>query len=49
MDEETANAVIMAARAHWFDDGEGSGENHDGDETAAAPSEAIGAEEMDHD
>ena len=22
MDEETANAVIMAARAHWFDDGE---------------------------
>jgi N utilization substance protein A len=25
MDEETANAVIMAARAHWFD-GEGDGE-----------------------
>ena len=22
LDEETANAVIMAARAHWFDDGE---------------------------
>ncbi|HTW68526.1 MAG TPA: transcription termination factor NusA [Acetobacteraceae bacterium] len=22
MDEETANAVIMAARAHWFEDGE---------------------------
>jgi hypothetical protein len=20
MDEDTANAVIMAARAHWFDD-----------------------------
>ena len=25
MDEETANAVIMAARAHWFDE-EGNGE-----------------------
>jgi N utilization substance protein A len=24
MDEETANAVIMAARAHWFGDGEGT-------------------------
>jgi N utilization substance protein A len=22
MDEETANAIIMAARAHWFDDGD---------------------------
>jgi N utilization substance protein A len=28
MDEETANAVIMAARAHWF--GEGEGEDGDG-------------------
>ena len=26
MDEETANAVIMAARSHWFD-GEEGGEN----------------------
>ncbi|MBS0560333.1 MAG: transcription termination/antitermination protein NusA, partial [Proteobacteria bacterium] len=25
MDEETANAVIMAARAHWFGDEEGAG------------------------
>ncbi len=25
MDEETANAVIMAARAHWFDDEAGAG------------------------
>ncbi|HUB11839.1 MAG TPA: transcription termination factor NusA [Acetobacteraceae bacterium] len=24
MDEETANQVIMAARAHWFEDGEGA-------------------------
>jgi N utilization substance protein A len=24
MDEETANAVIMAARAHWFEDEEGT-------------------------
>jgi N utilization substance protein A len=23
MDEDTANAVIMAARAHWFEDGTG--------------------------
>jgi N utilization substance protein A len=24
VDEETANAIIMAARAHWFEDGEGA-------------------------
>jgi N utilization substance protein A len=31
MDEETANAVIMAARAHWFDEegGEGAGEEQE--------------------
>jgi N utilization substance protein A len=38
MDEETANAVIMAARAHWFDD-----------ETAGAEAEAAPAEEAGHD
>jgi N utilization substance protein A len=26
MDEETANAVIMAARAHWFDEEDGAAE-----------------------
>ena len=26
MDEETANAVIMAARAHWFEGEEGAAE-----------------------
>jgi N utilization substance protein A len=35
MDEATANDVIMAARAHWFD-----GEETGGDETEAAPEEA---------
>jgi N utilization substance protein A len=52
MDEDTANAVIMAARAHWFDDtdaaaesrdGEGhDGESHDHGQTAAAPAEEMG-------
>jgi len=39
MDEETANAVIMAARAHWFDD-----EAAPAEEDAAAS-----AEETSHD
>ncbi|HVY17856.1 MAG TPA: transcription termination factor NusA [Rhodopila sp.] len=30
MDEETANAVIMAARAHWFDDGQADDGQADG-------------------
>ncbi len=38
MDEETANAVIMAARAHWFDDGE-----------QAAGAEEEATEEAGHD
>jgi hypothetical protein len=25
MDEETANTIIMAARAHWFEAGEAGG------------------------
>jgi N utilization substance protein A len=29
IDEETANAIIMAARQHWFEDGEGAGEAAD--------------------
>ena len=37
MEEETANAIIMAARAHWFEGGEAS-EAVDGD--APAPEEA---------
>ncbi|MGH7152494.1 MAG: helix-hairpin-helix domain-containing protein, partial [Acetobacteraceae bacterium] len=36
MDEETANAVIMAARAHWFEDGDQAA---GGD--AATPEEAA--------
>jgi N utilization substance protein A len=36
MDEETANAVIMAARAHWF---EGEGEDGGAEPHAAAPEE----------
>jgi N utilization substance protein A len=35
MDEETANAVIMAARAHWFDDGE-QGEGAEAEATEEA-------------
>jgi N utilization substance protein A len=37
MDEETANAVIMAARAHWFEDGE-----QPAAEEEIAPEEQIG-------
>ena len=39
MDEETANAAIMAARAHWFEDGDQAGEQ---------PAEEV-AEEAGHD
>jgi transcription termination/antitermination protein NusA len=35
MDEETANAIIMAARQHWFD-GETEGAAADGGGTARA-------------
>jgi N utilization substance protein A len=49
MDEETANAVIMAARAHWFDDeANASGEanvEHEanvGHEVDVAPAEETG-------
>ncbi len=35
IDEETANSIIMAARAHWFDDAEGGAEADLGD--AAKP------------
>jgi len=42
MDEETANAVIMAARAHWFDDEAGEGD-------AAAEADAAPAEETGND
>ena len=42
MDEETANAVIMAARAHWFDDADAPVGSHDGSEPAAAPAEEMG-------
>jgi transcription termination/antitermination protein NusA len=36
MDEDTANAVIMTARAHWFEgEGEESGATHAAGETAA--------------
>ena len=39
MDEDTANAVVMAARAHWFEDeADGAGE-----------AEAAPAEETDND
>ena len=58
MDEDTANAVIMAARAHWFDDGEatvgaeaeaGDAEagEAEGDEAEAAGDEAPGDEAPD--
>jgi hypothetical protein len=49
MDEETANAVIMAARAHWFDDeASDAGEEpvgHEvpvGHEAGVAPAEETG-------
>jgi N utilization substance protein A len=37
MDEEAANAVIMAARAHWFEDGDAAPADKDGaDESGEA-------------
>ncbi|MBN8930136.1 MAG: transcription termination/antitermination protein NusA [Rhodospirillales bacterium 69-11] len=36
MDEDTANAVIMAARAHWFEGEEGAQPAAEGGETASA-------------
>jgi N utilization substance protein A len=48
MDEETANAIIMAARQHWFEDTDGDGEaavdEAAGDEVDGdlAPEEAAG-------
>ncbi len=50
MDEDTANAVIMAARAHWFDDGEATvgaeaeAGDAEGDEAEAAGDEAPDTE-----
>jgi N utilization substance protein A len=41
MDEETANAVIMAARAHWFEGEEGS-EDAGEDAAEAEPVEESG-------
>ncbi len=50
MDEDTANAVIMAARAHWFDDGETAAEpaaagaaarDAEGDEAEASDAEVV--------
>jgi N utilization substance protein A len=41
MDEETANAVIMAARAHWFDE--------EGQPASDASSDDAAAQEADHD
>jgi len=41
MDEETANDIIMIARAHWFDGGEGE----PGADEAAGEDEAPGADE----
>jgi N utilization substance protein A len=35
VDEETANAIIMAARQHWFEDGEAAGEAVTDDGTPA--------------
>ena len=40
MDEQTANEVIMAARAHWFDDGEPVAEAEDAGEAPAELEEA---------
>ncbi|MGH7042099.1 MAG: helix-hairpin-helix domain-containing protein, partial [Acetobacteraceae bacterium] len=46
MDEETANAVIMAARAHWFEDEETPAEpaGPEAANTEAAEAEASGTE-----
>ena len=43
MDEDTANAVIMAARAHWFDD------EAKGDEPNGEANESVTAQETGHD
>ncbi|WP_422369204.1 transcription termination factor NusA [Pelagibius sp.] len=47
MSQDEANRIIMAARAHWFDDeetpadgDEGSGEAADGEDAGAGPSES---------
>ncbi|MBW4091149.1 MAG: transcription termination/antitermination protein NusA [Proteobacteria bacterium] len=48
MDEDTANAIIMAARAHWFDDGEtaapGAGDADAASDATAAADDASEAE-----
>ncbi len=60
MDEDTANDVIMVARAHWFDDGEEAGveegvpeeavgETETGEEPAAADDGTDDAREEGHD
>ncbi len=36
LDEDTANDIIMAARAHWFDDGEAAPAALSGDDDAEA-------------
>ncbi|MBB4316233.1 N utilization substance protein A [Roseospira marina] len=42
LDEETANTIIMASRAHWFDDEPGAGgESEDGNAAAATEGEAA--------
>jgi N utilization substance protein A len=47
LDEDTANAIIMAARAHWFDEEEGA-EGHAADGEVGEP-EAAPAGETGHD
>ncbi len=51
MDEETANEIIMAARAHWFgDEAPAEGAEHDAAaEEGLAEDEAIEDEEAGHD
>jgi N utilization substance protein A len=48
IDEEAANEIIMAARAHWFEDGEGAAAPAVADEAADAPAEAHAGEESPH-
>ncbi len=50
IDEQAANEIIMAARAHWFEDGEGgeteaAGEENAGEDEATAGDEAAGDED----
>ena len=40
MEEEVANDVVMAARAHWFDGDEVGGDEAGGDEAAPEAEEA---------